>query len=469
VTHDVSQFGRIAQAGAPNQEWTWPTIPSSGVPPGEVAVLFMEESPDEFKCPHNGAVSVGTAISQTASVKQTGRGQAWHITTDAPASMYDILPYGGAASFLPGATILFPTTSWGSNYVAVVPPYGSGMGSSAAGPQRGVLLALVDNTEVQIVPTVDLPSGTDVVAAPQNQVTTYTLKAGEFVQWALPYDHLAPPMEMSGSVIQSVSHIDGGTAPPVAFFGSSGFLCLASATSVGNGCDSEHEQIPPVSALGNEYAVAPYTTRLASLAPESLPYRIVGMVDGTILTYDPPIQGAPTTLGKGTWFDFEATDAFVVRSKNTDHPFYIAQMMTGWQLDGDSRSQQLGDADLVGVVPTAQFLPSYVFFTDLTYSTTTFTVVRKSAQGVFKDVQVGCMNKPISEWKDIGTPGTYQFAQVDLVRDGTGTGSCSNGPQRAKSQGPFGLTVWGTDHAASYSYAAGMNIASVNQVVVPIR
>src|SRR5262249_1375410 len=36
-------------------------------------------------------------------------------------SAYDILPYGGALSYLPSAELLLPTTAWGTNYVAAGP------------------------------------------------------------------------------------------------------------------------------------------------------------------------------------------------------------------------------------------------------------------------------------------------------------------------------------------------------------
>ena len=48
-----------------------------------------------------------------------------------------------------------------------------------------------------------------------------------------------------------------------------------------------HQQIPPVKALGHEYVAVRYRNRLSTL-DEAPPWRIVGAVDGTTLTYDPP-------------------------------------------------------------------------------------------------------------------------------------------------------------------------------------
>ncbi|HEY8038226.1 MAG TPA: IgGFc-binding protein [Polyangiaceae bacterium] len=461
VTYDATKFGRIPVAGQP--ESSWAPVPAAGVPPGQVAVLFLDQAPStNFACPVTPALSTATAVAGT------GRGLAWHIVTGAPVSAYDILPYGGAASLLPSAELLFPTSAWGTNYIAVVPKMASGSNTSAPGPQWGQILAVQDNTQVQVVSTVALPGGTNVVAAPANAVTTYTLAAGEFVQWQNPYTYPSPgaaPMEMSGSILQS-NH-------PIAFMGGNGYLCLGSQTSTGGGCDSGHQQIAPVAALGSEYAVGPYTTRRADLQEESIPYRIVGMVKGTTLTYDPPVTGAPATLDLGKWTDFEATGAFVVKSQDAQHPFYIGQMMSGCQVTSGSRppgsagSGDLGDEEFVNVMPSQQFLSSYVFFTDGTYPTTTFTFVRSKTSTGFSDVTLDCLTGPLTGWKPVGASGNYEWTTVDLVRGGVGPGTCKNGPHSSKSAGPFGLTVWGLSTYASYGYPAGTNIAPINTVVIP--
>jgi hypothetical protein len=249
--------------------------------------------------------------------------------------------------------------------------------------------------------------------------------------------------------------------------GGNGYLCLGSMTSAGGGCDSGHQQIAPVLAMGSEYAPAPYTTRRADGMDESLPYRLVGMVDGTTLAYDPAVPGAPAKLDLGQQVDFEATGAFVVRSQDDKHPFYIGQMMSGCLVTGGSVLNCLGDEEFVNVMPPAQFLSSYVFFTDPTYGTTTFTLVRVRGSNGFSDVTLDCLNAPLSGWKPVGDSKNYEWTTVDLVRAGMGNGSCQNGPHTAKSDAPFGLTVWGLDTYASYGYPAGTNVSAINTVVVP--
>jgi hypothetical protein len=476
VAYDVTRFGRLPRAGQP--ETSWPNVPASGLPAGEVAVLFLSSDPNAVNggtpmtCPVPDATGAATAIVGT------GRGQAFHITTDAPVSAYDIHPYGGARSVLPSAELLLPTSAWGTNYVAAVPKPGDYVNLSVAdGPQWAQIVGSVDGTTVTISPTVALPGGTNVAPAPAKVVTTFTIGNGEIIQWQPAWSPTAgSTMEMSGSVLAS-DH-------PIAFVGGNGYLCLKSATNADvfgtgayGGCDSGHQMIPPVSALPFEYAVAPYATRRPDHQDESIPYRIVGAVAGTSLAYDPPAPGAPAALGVGQVVDFEATGPFVVRSQDASHPFYIGQMMTGCNVIGSGGSggsssgtvitSLLGDEEFVNVPAPAQYLDKYVFFTDPTYSTTNLVITRKATPaGAFADVRVDCLGT-VTGWKPIGSGGSYETTNVDLVRLNLPTGSCQNGPHVAESPGPFAVVVWGLDTAASYAYPAGGNIATLSGVVVP--
>ncbi len=465
-SYDVTQFGRIAQAGVATTAWA--NVPSTGIPPGDVAVLFMSHDPNavnftSIACPVAPAVSQadGTAVpgANNGSSSVTARGQAFHLSTNIPVTMYDILPYGGASSYLPSAELIFPTSAWGTNYLGIVPQRGN-----LGFPQWGQIVSMTDNTQVTVFPNVALPSGTNVVAAPATTATTYTLAAGEFIQWQ-------DSNEMSGTVVQSTN--------PVGFVGGTTYDCYSSSTSTGGGCDSAHQQIPPVSAMGNQYVIAPYTTRMSSLADESEKYRIVGAVAGTTLTYDPPVTGGPTSVTVGQVADFDTKGGFVVKSQDANHPFFIAQHMTGCMVTGGSRtgcsaaaitkfgSCCLGDEEYVIVVPPAQFLQKYVFFSDPTYPTTNLVVTREKTASGFQDVTLDCLGAALTGWKAIDSADTYEFTNIDLIRASTKNGTCDNGPHVATSNGPFGISVWGLDSFSSYGYPAGGNVAPINSVIIP--
>ena len=124
-----------------------------------------------------------------------------------------------------------------------------------------------------------------------------------------------------------------------------------------------------------------------------------------------------------------------------------------------------GDEEFVNVIPAPQYLDRYVFFTDPTYNTTNLVLVRVKTNTGFQDVNVDCLGV-VSGWQDVGSGGIYQITNADLVRHGTGVGTCTNGRHVASSAGQFGLVVWGLDNWASYAYPAGSRAVSINEVVV---
>ncbi len=254
----------------------------------------------------------------------------------------------------------------------------------------------------------------------------------------------------------------------VSFTGGHTYDCYKSATSTGGGCDSAHQQIPPLAAFGSEYVGIPYATRMLSMAEESITYRIVGAAAGTTLTYQPAVATAPATLSAGQVADFEAVGPFVVKSQDAQHPFYLGQTMSGCSVTGGSRpgcstmgSCCLGDEEYVNLLPPAQYLSKYVFFADPAYPTTNLVFLRaKTSQG-FKDVKLDCLGT-LTGWKPIGNSGMYEIVNVDLIRANVKNGTCDNGPHSADSAAPFGLMVWGLDQYSSYAYPAGGNVATIN-------
>ena len=459
-TFDPTAFGRVPDGTA--NAGSWPPVAATGIAQSNVGVLFLSSDPTSANgtnpttCPVTPAVAStgGAAVWNNGNQDSTGIGTAFHITTSFPVSAYDIMPYGGALSFLPSAELLLPTSAWGTNYVTSGP-------AQTSGPGWGQIVASMDNTSVQITPKVALPGGTGVAAAPASSTTTYNLNAGQFVQWQNSGD-------MAGSVVTSTN--------PVSFTGGTAYLCLGSNTSTGGGCDSGHQLIPPVSALGSEYVGPPYATRRADLQEESIKYRLVGTTDGTTMSYAPAVNGAPGTLGVGQVAEFEATGPITITSQDAMHPFYVGQYMSGCSVTSGSRpgyvippaSGQgpcLGDEEFVNILPPAQWLSSYVFFTDPTYATTNLVVVRKAdSTGAFQDVTVDCLGV-IGNWKPVADGTKYQITNVDLKRV-TPVGTCTNGRHTASSGAAFNIMVWGLDNFSSYAYPAGGNVGKINPVVV---
>ncbi|MDC0667930.1 IgGFc-binding protein [Nannocystis radixulma] len=458
VDFDLAVFARVVTPGQTPEQW--PPVPAEGLAPGEVAVLFLSGDPDAvhpqtnlpLNCPVTTAVTAGTEL------KTSGRGTTFAITSDIPLTAYDIAPFGGAFSYVPSAELLFPSSAYGTNYVAIVPPAGT---HDVPGPLWLQIVGLVDGTSVDIRPTVDLEAGPGLDGAPAGQTTQFTVAAGEYLQW-----HLAAGGDGSGTLILADQ--------PIAVHTGNRFLRLQPMPSPGG--ESTHQQNNPVATLGREYVAAPYETRRADLVPEQVDYRIVGAVDGTELSYDPAIPGAPTTLAQGEVVDFATDQPFRVRSQDEMHPFVFAQLMDTCHLPGGTREGAtaaiqgfetlLGDEEFVLVLPPAQYLQKYVFFTDPSFSTTNLALTRVDAGDGFKDVTVDCLGT-ITGWQPVGTDGVYEVATVDLVRANESDKGCTNGGHAAESEGPFGLVVWGLDNHSSYAYPAGGNAKPLTDLVIP--
>jgi len=419
--------------------------PAVGLPPGEVAILFLSGDPaSDIACPAGitPATRETTALFDRPTRQSVaGIGQAFRLTSDRPIVAYKMTPYsGGGVIGVTSATLLLPAESWGLNHIAV--------GPRASQPAVVLVTAGEDGTEVSFRPTIDLRGGAGVAATPRGATVKIRLDAGQFVQLVSQGEGATG---LAGSVVSA--------SKPVSV------ICGAE-TVVSNGSfSSAQQQIPTVEALGHEYVAVKHMNR--SAREESEPWQLVGVAPGTTLSYAPaPPPGAPTTLGPGEVVEFEARDPFVVRSQDAEHPFHLVGYMTGWK--PAAKQDYLGDPEFVNVVATDQYVSAYTFLTDPTYDQTSLVVVRKrGADGRFGDVKLGCSPIPLAGWKPVGD---YEFVWVGLVTAGFKPvlPGCDNGGQTMESPAPFAVTVWGWHRGVSYAYPAGASLQRINNVKPPV-
>jgi hypothetical protein len=433
---------------------------------GEVAIVFLNrfgQNPSPFQitdCPAGitpGINTVDTAVHGTAI------GKAFHLTSTAPVVAYDILPFGGGQSAATSATLLIPTSAWDTNYIAV-----NAFAKDQVVPQAQPFFEVTasqDNTTVTIAPTAAIVGGTGVAPVAANAVGTYVLNHGQYLQ-------ITQDAELTGTPIQSDK--------PVGVWG--GATCLNIDVNDA-ACDSAHQQLFPVATLGHEYTAVRYRDRYGTTTTESemVPWRIVGAVDGTQLTYEPSTpSGAPLVMNHKAVKTFWSATPFVVKSQDDKHPFYLAAHMTGADYAGSGGNEGRGDPEWVNVIPAAEWLASYVFFTDPTYPETDLVLTRAKGSNGFADVFLDCHgNSPIAGWKSLGASGEYQYARVDLVSGNfQKQAGCDNGRHEMHSTAPFGLTVWGwgspvtapfSSTYVSYAYPAGASVKPINLVVVPAQ
>ncbi|AKU96512.1 hypothetical protein AKJ09_03176 [Labilithrix luteola] len=455
---DLSQSLFTAEAVGAEPKYTKLEGP---LPPGQVALVFLSEirptPPPTGGRQNFSACPLGTvgALNGDPITHGTARTKAFSIKTDAPVSAYSIYPYGGAKTFIPSATLLLPTSSWKTNYVAVNGwPFTRDIYNNPLGSPTLQIVATSDDTEVSMRPKLDIYDGVDLIGGAAGQRVTWKLSRGEVIQ-------IAQVEELTGSPIESNK--------PIGVFGGSQCTFLPNTVSA---CDTLQQQIPPLAQWGSEYGLVPFRSRIPSTAErrEKVPYRLVGAVDGTVLTYDPakPLE-APATLKAGELVTFMTDELVVVRSQDADHPFYASVMMTGGLFNGGVNSPTFGDPDFVNVVPTDQYLDRYVLFADYTFPDTSLTLVRKKTAKGFMPVTLDCVGE-VPNFRPLGAKGEYEYAWLDLTKNfNTASGTCGTGRHEAKSDGPFTVTVWGTGYFASYGYAGGTGSRPITKVQVPVR
>lgn len=428
---DAGQFMHIPQGSGPGL--TYIPAPGGQLQPGQLGILFLSQyaSGDIFQIP----CPVPSALNVSTQLEAAGIGQAFQITTSAPIVAYDVYPWGGSPSFASSATLLLPTPTWGDNFVT------SDGWEAGAGQPFTQIVASQDNTTVTFVPVANAIGGGALPTINANASGSFVLNRGQVAEY-LQGERLA------GSVLQADK--------PVSVWG--GATCMNIPANVGY-CDAAHQELLPIQTLGSEYAVARYPSRGGD---DIAPVSFIGVVDGTTLTFDPPLPGAPPSLNRGQMAILNTDQIFSVKSQDVDHPFYVAAYMTG-----SGTGSGIGDPEYVNVIPPAQYLPSYLFVTDPTYRNTTLVFVRKrGTDGLFADVSLDCLGT-VTGWQPMGSSGQYEVARPYLVQGGAPVGGCDNGVHTASSNTPFGLTVWGYDADVSYAYPAGMSVEPINTVIVP--
>jgi hypothetical protein len=451
VTYDgtpltVESFTRLPVGSGPGLTYT-PYNAATGLPPGEVAVLFLgggNTTNTAAQCPVTAAVP-------TSSMIGTGINKAFHVTTDVPVVAYQISPYGGGSVAVTGASLLLPASAWDTKYVAV----NAAPTTEQAGKPSLNIIAREDGTTTTIVPTSAVVGGGGIPATLAGQPLTITLSRGQHAQ-------ITQDGELTGSVVTSNK--------PIGFM--AGHTCMNIPTT-GSFCDHGEQMIPPTRALGHRYVGVMYRPRVANETATS--WRMVGAVDGTQLTWSTDV-GGPATLRKGESVTFQTGTPFFVSSQDKDHPFMLFTYMTGSSaISPPTTNEGYGDPDFVLSVPPEQYLKQYVFFADPTYPETNLVVVRaRGADQQFHDVTLDCLGK-ITGWQAVSSG--YEYARVDLVTGNFApVGTCATGRHEISSDAPFGLWVWGwgtpltgttpTTKYVSYGYPGGMNVSPINDVVI---
>jgi hypothetical protein len=279
--------------------------------------------------------------------------------------------------------------------------------------------------------------GTTVTTLAAGDTGTFTMNAGDVIELV---GKASNTLDLSGSQVQADQ--------PVQVIG--GVPCFSNPST--DTCDHIEESVLPAETLGQHYVVTMPTGPLGTVPGATV--RLVGNVDGTGLTYQPAIPGAPPTLNAGQVVEFTASTDFVVSG---DHEFIVGTVMKSGDLvdPGAKNGMQEGDPSLSAAIAVEQYRIKYVFLApddyDINYADVaapmTANMVLDGAAVTVTPTRVG--------------PTGYGVFRIHLT-------SGNSGAHTLTSDQPIGLQVLGYGLYTSYQYPGGLDLLSIAPPPPPI-
>jgi len=347
----------------------------------------------------------------------------------------------GCFSYSNDASLLLPSTAMTGNYRVVTT---HGVSSLLPGLVPGLrayftITATQNNTMVKVKAsaTSDIVAGNGgITAIAKNATKDFVMNAGDVLE-LVGGDKTAD--DLSGSLVQADK--------PVQVIG--GVPCIANPS---NACDHVEETVLPAETWGQRYAVTMPTGPKGSRAPATV--RFVGNVDGTTLTYDPAVSGAPTTLNAGQVVEVDnvSTDFVVTGTK----AFSVSTLQKSASVVDPGSSPPKGDPSLSSATAIEQYRLKYVFLAPDDYDVSYADVVAPNGAMMMLDGAA-----VTTTGTQIGGTG-YKVFRIQL-------GANNGGVHTLVSDLPVGVQVIGYGSFTSYQYPAGLNLLSIAPPPPPIN
>ncbi len=403
-------------------------------------------------------------------------GGAYHLVSSRPVTVYqfsaiEYQPVGGPAgkdwaacpghktcernqgqplgcfSYTNDASLLLPSTALTGNYWITGHPTNEDSGVTF-GSYFTVTGTRDDTTvEVTLSATASVVAGGGLASHAAGDTFSFRLDAGDVVQIAntdvalqgSPIDPLIGG-DLSGSRVRATQPVQVLTGSP-----------CAQVPTLNQACDHIEETNLPAETMGTDYIVTQPTGPRGTAAPHIV--RLYGGANGTHLTFDPPIDGAPTTINAGEvkYVTMIAETSFRVTG---DQPFSVSTFQVGshlLQLD-PGPTFGMGDPSQSNAVAIQQFRSRYVFLAPHDYEMSFIDIAALAGTTITLD------GSPVTASPTpVGVSG-YRVIRVPLPRGGSGA-------HVLVADKPVGVQVIGYGSFTSYQYPAGMNLAHIAPIL----
>ena len=482
VSNDAAaqQFalGVANEDDAPVQVTVWKNTARFGDPIQEEMVTTMTIAVDDMVRIDLPQREVDGTMGQNGNyVRYSGSGtfvssHAYRIVSTGPVVAYQFNPI--VQQFSNDASVLIPVQALGSDYYVIGWPTANPCGP-ASGPLHMdsipdhtavTVVGVLPDTDVQVMPTHPVkaaggPTGLPIAATGRGAAIDATLGPYDVLNLESDqpevdiqecFDYLDRDGDFTGTIVRS--------SRPVAVFTSlERGIGLGGAEPPdppnwdGNDCCTDHmeEQMLPTTALGWQFTVN--RSPIRSTDPgyvEPDVYRILGTVDGTVVTTNLPAPYDSISVDAGQQKTFHAYRGFT--AKAVGGAIVLAQVLVSQGLIPDGG---IGDPDLVVFPPAEQQRDHYLFLVPPTWELNYVALaIQDGAQvtvdGLGLDMMSGCTDGEIGDME-----GTL-YRQV--------TCAVSEGAHRVESDRPLGLTVYGYYNVGSYAYPGGSDLEVINPV-----
>jgi hypothetical protein len=352
------------------------------------------------------------------SVSLLRAGGSYRVATDRPVVAYQHSPLDGANTN--DSSMLLPENVLTGNYIVASYP-----GTFPVAPELFSsyfqAVATTDSTIFQWTPPVDTAGGVGVLAVNGGATGQALMNRHDTINVTVATNHT----DLSGTIIEADE--------PVWVVGANE---CANVPDFNGGqytfCDHLQEVMIPLEYWGVEYVGAHAPNR----GSEEYHWRVYAGDDAVTINTSPQQAGFPVVLDKGEFHQFSTQESFVFTGD--------AAFMPVQYLECNNPNAGLGDPAMYQMVPSEQFLDTYVFVTGTSYTTHYAQVIRAAGSA---DVTVDGVTVT-----GYYTVGAFEIADWEIAE----------GSHVATSDDPFGIVQVGYRPATSYAYPGGMQLAVIN-------
>lgn len=346
-----------------------------------------------------------------------------HLVSTQPVSVY-ALNYRTQSS---DVALIYPTESLGNEYFAMC--YTPNPTNTVESNSEFLIVATVDNTVVEITPSVDTDMGKKA-----NVRFSVTINQGQSYQVQSMNRDVAGQGDLTGSHIISDQ--------PIAFYSGAKSTSVPFPLSTsGVSRDHLYEQIPPLSTWGREFYLVPLQLRSKDT------YRILAAEDGTSII----VEGLNRTiaLNRGQYAEFELSNSQASRIIS-NKKILLAQYCRYQKAD---QSSGVGDPFMIIISPVIQKINDITFeaygselITDI-FFVNIITLTSEVEAILYDGNGIQSYFRPFPD-------GNYSYAQVPIAK---GTHRLNND----HPEGGFLAFVYGfgpLNDTESYGYGVGFNL-----------